>query len=200
MFAISRKLWTPPDSCWLVPPGSTLFWYVYFVILDICNMHFPSLVTLSTVHSLSHFSDSTVSPQPYLIVFAYVFSVPYSFLILLHPNPSTYSPCIHSYLLRIKIAVSYISQFVLSLCLLSLWDLLWSPSHPLLISLSLDSGISRVQNSHTPSHLEIQDPWGIPQGTGQYPESTLVIRIRCYIDLLITSFSYSLDPKGLSSK
>ena len=60
-----------------------------------------------------------------------------------------------------------------------------------------DPEIPESGNSHALSHSEIWDPWGIPQGTGQYPESALVIRIRYFILLLITSFSYSLDPFGI---
>ena len=76
--------------------------------------------------------------------------------------------------------------------------LLLSPSH---LSLSLvfplvsgNSGNSGVWNSHAPSHSEIRDPWGIPQGTGQYPESAPVIRIRYYFIYLLQVFSYLLDP------
>ena len=83
---------------------------------------------------------------------------------------------------------------LLSSPLRDLEDILTLSTHLSYSLLVPSSRISRVQNSHTPLYLEIQDPWGIPQGTGQYPESALVMRIRYLLFLLITSFSYSLDP------
>ena len=62
-----------------------------------------------------------------------------------------------------------------------------------------DPEILESRNSHTLLHSEIRDPWGIPQGTGQYPESAPVTRIRCLFDYLLQVLVTHWIPLGSSS-
>ena len=92
-------------------------------------------------------------------------------------------------ILELRLLLSLISSFALLSPLRDLEDL--SPARLLIILYSLLVSRSRnsgVWNSHAPSHSEIWDPWGIPQGTGQYPESAPVTRIRCF--LFITYYKF----------
>jgi len=167
-------LWTPVDWFLLVPCYSNMFVFVIFNMCTICFLHL--WICLQWI--VFTFLGLCSSPQPYLIVFTYVFSVPYSYLIPVLQTISIYVSCICSTTSELRLLYPHVLTHPLLCLSLSLHSSLCS----------LDSRNSRVQNSHAPLHSKIQDPWGIPQGTGQYPESTLVTRIRCLFVLLIISF------------
>ena len=72
-----------------------------------------------------------------------------------------------------------ISRIKITIPLPLVWFVLSLSSH-LLVTRFPDLEIPESGNSHALSNSEIWDPWGIPQGTGQYPESAPVIRIRYF--------------------
>ena len=126
-------------------------------------------------------------------LFHVLFSFMYSGLLSV---PGTYLS--HSLVYKHLYSVARIPELrLLSLLFLLHLSNLSSPSslYSLLVSRSGNSG---VQNSHAPSHSEIRDPWGIPQGIGQYPESALVTRIRCLCHYLLQVLVTHWIPSGSS--
>ena len=181
MFSISRKLRNSDVSVFRKLQTPTFFVISHSFIYFTFHLWLRSL-PLFHVIILAYILRSLSVPGTYLshsLVYKHLYSV--------------------ARITRIKITtpttIISISSFVLSLLLeiLKISLPLAYSSSPTRYSFP-DPEILESGNSHALSHSEIRDPWGIPQGTGQYPESAPVTRIRYFILLLITSFSYSLDP------
>ena len=155
--------------------------FLYYVIPLVSCLH-PSLVTLSAV------GNTSLSPDPqFPLALLYCFRLCNSDLILCTRYNSI--PLLsYKYLysvprsIRIKITIPTTIPLPFVWLVLSLISLL--------VTRFPDPEIPESGNSHALSLSEIRDPWGIPQGTGRYPESTPVTIIRYFS--FITYYKFSL--------
>ena len=151
--------------------------FSYYVILFVSCLH-PSLVTLSAV------GNTSLSPDPqFPLALLYCFRLCNSDPILCTQYNSI--PLL-SY--KYLYSVPRSSRIKITIPLPLVWLVLSLIS--LLVTRFPDPEIPESGNSHALSNSEIRDPWGIPQGTGRYPESTPVTRIR-YISI-ITYYKFLL--------
>jgi len=125
-----------------------LFWYVFFVIFDICNMLCPSLVNLSAVNS---FHISRTPQFPLALLYCLRLCLLSSLLVSCSssPNLSIYVSCICSISLELRLLYPHVLTCPLPHLSLSLSTHLYVPQTPEIP----ESGIPTLPCTRNPGSL-----------------------------------------------